>query len=375
MTPFVYNPQRDAYKAIKGFYYQVELTVIRWLELQADMVLYCECGEDIDHVKQLLDADQLRQVRIFEQVKARERITLRSQEALTALARFREAVANNLSLHILYQFSTTAIPGKEQGIQFPRQLSGIEAWNGVRKGILGLDEMQEFIAAFKALVALSSCPHSIQESVFLRFQEYVAAADPQMLIDEFIRRFEWATGLPDSPQLRSTIQSLLVCQSRAHQAWEAHLLADVLTVHVFHLLTRSGEKRLTVEDLERLLLERSITELDRRLLTHLTSLIEQAAAYFPGLSSQMESVLRGVAALQGIPKQLGQLVQHVSGIQTQLLPMQLPAPDEPPVRPPIFTQRGELVVDLLRKLSAENATGARFSDDLRSRLVSASQKT
>jgi hypothetical protein len=28
-SPFVYNPQRDAWKAIRGFYYQVELTVIR----------------------------------------------------------------------------------------------------------------------------------------------------------------------------------------------------------------------------------------------------------------------------------------------------------------------------------------------------------
>jgi hypothetical protein len=35
-TPFVYNPQRDAWKAIRGFYYQIELTIIRWLELQAD---------------------------------------------------------------------------------------------------------------------------------------------------------------------------------------------------------------------------------------------------------------------------------------------------------------------------------------------------
>jgi hypothetical protein len=57
-SPFVYNPQRDAWKAIRGFYYQVELTVIRWLELQADTILHCECGEDIDHVRQLLDTDE-----------------------------------------------------------------------------------------------------------------------------------------------------------------------------------------------------------------------------------------------------------------------------------------------------------------------------
>jgi hypothetical protein len=361
VTPFVYNPQRDAYKAIKGFYYQVELTVIRWLELQADGVLYCECGEDIDHVKQLLDADQETQVRILEQVKARSRITLKNPEALTALARFWEALANNPSRHIFYRFSTTAVPGKEQAIQFPRQLTGIDTWNEVRQGTLEPDETEEFIAAFKAIVALSSCPHGLQESVFLRFQEYVAAADPQMLIDEFIRRFEWAMGLPDAPQLCGQIQSLLVSQSRAYQEGAAQLLADVLTVHVFRLLTRTGEKRLTVENLEGLLVEKSITALDRRLLTRLTSIIEQAAAYFPGLSSQMESVSRGVAALQGIPEQLGQLVQHVSGMQTHLLPMQLPPPDEPPVRPTIFTKRGELVADLLSKLSAVtwlNITGA-----------------
>lgn len=361
MTAFVHNPQRDAYKAIKGFYYQVELTVIRWLELPADTVLYCECGEDIDRVKQLLDADQATQVRILEQVKTRDRITLRSQEALTALARFREAVANNPSLHILYQFSTTAIPVKERGLHFPRHLTGIESWNRVRGGTLGADETQAFIVALKDLVALSSCPQDLQESVFLRLQEYIATVDPQTLIDKFIRRFEWATGLPDAPQLRSQIQSLLVRQPRAHQEGEARLLADLLTAHVFHLLTRSGEKRLTVEDLERLLLEKSITELDRRILTRLINIVEQAAAYFPEISSQIESVLHGVAALQGIPAQLGQLAQHVSGIQTQFLPVHLPLPDELPICPPIFTKRGKLVGDLLRKLSGVtslNITGA-----------------
>ena len=58
-SPVVYNPQRDAWKAIRGFHYQVELTVIRWLELQADTILYCECGEDIDHVRQLVLAGGL----------------------------------------------------------------------------------------------------------------------------------------------------------------------------------------------------------------------------------------------------------------------------------------------------------------------------
>jgi hypothetical protein len=126
-SPFVYNPQRDASKAIRGFYYQLELTVIRWLELQADTVLYCECGEDIDHVKHLLDTSGAISTRLLEQVKIREKITLTRYEALTALARFHDAVVKNPSAHILYRFSTTATPYVFRGDQAVRSRRHLDA--------------------------------------------------------------------------------------------------------------------------------------------------------------------------------------------------------------------------------------------------------
>src|SRR5258708_6566364 len=110
---FVYNPQRDAFRAIRGFDYQIELTVARWLELPTESVLVCECGEDIDHVSRLPDADVETQRRILEQVKLRDRITLRSPEALSALARFHEALAANPAIDLRYRLSTTATVGRE----------------------------------------------------------------------------------------------------------------------------------------------------------------------------------------------------------------------------------------------------------------------
>jgi hypothetical protein len=349
--PFVHNPQRDAWKAIRGFYYQVELTVIRWLDLQADTILYCECGEDIDHVKQLLDADDAAPARLLEQIKTREKITLRNREALTALARFHEAVVKNPSLPILYRFSTTATPGREQGIQFPRNLSGIAAWNSVREGAFKADEVQKLVVALKHLVASASRPKDFPEEMFLQFQNYIASAEPGALIDDFIRRYEWATDLPDPPRLREEIESRLLRQSRAHRQEEAKQLADVLIVHVVELLTKKGEKRLTVEELERLLRERSITEVDRRILTRLLSFVEQAEAYLPSLTSQVESISQKLTPIPAIEQMLGGLIQQVSGIQAQLLPVQLPPPDDPPVRPAIFAKRAELVHELHRKLS------------------------
>ena len=324
---------------------------MRWLELEEDSLLICECGEDIDLVKQLPDADPATQLRILEQVKTKDRITMRSPESLTALARFREAVANNPTLRILYRFSTTAIPGQEQGIRFPRNLTGIGAWTGIRENRFTQYEAHEFVTGLKSLVAQASCPQELQEPVFAQLKEYVESADPEVLIDEFIRRFEWATAMPTPPQLRSNIQDVLLRQSRAHLPDEAQLLAEVLTVYVLHLLTQRGEKRLTVEDLEQLLHKRSITEVDRRLLTRLTGFIQQVEAYLPHLSAQLELVSRGLAVLQPVPEQLWQLTQQVSDIPARLLPLQLPPPDELPL-PPIFpAPRTEFVGELLAKLS------------------------
>jgi len=361
MNSFVFNPRRDAYSAIKGFCYQVELTVMKWLELEEDSLLICECGEDIDLVKQLPDADPATQLRLLEQVKTKDRITLRSPESLTAMARFREAVANNPTLRILYRFSTTALAGQEQGIRFPQNLTGIGAWTDIRGDRFTQYEANEFVTGLKSLVAQASCPQGLQEPVFAQVKEYVESADPEVLIDEFIRRFEWATAMPTPPQLRSNIQDVLLRQSRAHLLDEAQLLADVLTVYVLHLLTQRGEKRLTVEDLEQLLHKRSITEVDRRLLTRLTGFVQQVEAYLPHLASQLELVSRGLAVLQPVPEQLWQLTQQVSDIPARLLPLQLPPPDELPL-PHIFpAPRTEFVGELLAKLSGStwlNIVGA-----------------
>jgi hypothetical protein len=349
--PFIYNPQRDAWKAIRGFYYQVELTVIRWLELQTDTILHCECGEDIDHIKQLLDTDEVMPPRLLEQIKTRDKITLTRHEAFTALSRFHDAVVKNPSLHILYRFSTTATPGREQGRQFPRGLSGIAAWNSIRKGDFDADEAQKFVDALKHIVASASCPQGLPEEIFLQFQNYVVSAEPRTLIDEFIRRYEWATDLPNPTRLRQEIESRLLHQSRAYKQEEAKQLTEILIVHVLELLTQKGAKRLTVEELERLLRERSITEVDRRILTRLQRSLEQAEAYLSSITSHIESISQKVNRLPAMESMLGGLIQGVSGIQTQLIPVQLPTPDELPVPPAVFARRTGLVQTLHQHLS------------------------
>ena len=50
MAAFTTMRNRDAWATIRGYVYQVELTIDRWLTLQPEQVLELERGEDIDTV-------------------------------------------------------------------------------------------------------------------------------------------------------------------------------------------------------------------------------------------------------------------------------------------------------------------------------------
>ena len=52
---FITNPRRDASPTIAGFVFQVNVTILRWLELRDVEHLELECGEDIDTVKGVRD--------------------------------------------------------------------------------------------------------------------------------------------------------------------------------------------------------------------------------------------------------------------------------------------------------------------------------
>lgn len=68
-----------------------------------------------------------------------------------------------------------------------------------------------------------------------------------------------------------------------------------------------------------------------------------------------QSILEGVRAQSihtgDITQTIVHFTQQVSGLRTQLLPLELPLPDEPPLYPLIFARRAELVQTLLTMLS------------------------
>lgn len=109
LREFVANPNRDASDTIGGFVYQVDVTLLHWLGLQPGEILELERGEDIDVIQNWLKEGNLR---TLEQIKRRaSSLTLRSSEAITAVANFCEHKSLNPDAKLRFRYITTSKVG------------------------------------------------------------------------------------------------------------------------------------------------------------------------------------------------------------------------------------------------------------------------
>lgn len=135
MVAFSPLRDRDAWSTIRGYVYQVDFTIQRWLELSADQILELECGEDIDVVGLALTAEEEERDRLLEQVKHRDSsLTLRRPESITAIACFVEHLQENPNANLVFQFTTNAKIGRERSSPRPERIPAIEGWELLRLG-------------------------------------------------------------------------------------------------------------------------------------------------------------------------------------------------------------------------------------------------
>src|SRR5437879_4880922 len=104
MTSFALRRDRDAWATIRGFVYQVDLSIERWLNLTPGQTLELERGEDIDLISQAL-ISPAEEYRLLEQVKHRDNVlTLQTPEVKAALACFVEHWQTNPGSNLIFRF-------------------------------------------------------------------------------------------------------------------------------------------------------------------------------------------------------------------------------------------------------------------------------
>ena len=244
-----FNPQsnRDASPTIRGYVYQVHLTIERWLGLQPNEILDLERGEDIDLVSYSGSGKEKRKL---EQVKDyAKNVTLRS--AVNSIAYFIEHRQNNRQTDLLFRYTTTAKIGKEQDLpeKFKKK-PGIVIWEQLRKGCLEEIPQTDALQGIREILMrdVKKPPDKLPINTWECFCQFVKNETDEALLD-LISKFEWNTEALELKVLRQKIiKALIDQQSAIADGRRAQEQYEILFFYVFHLLSESGVKQLTVED-------------------------------------------------------------------------------------------------------------------------------
>jgi len=359
MPKFIREEQRDAYAVIRGFVYQVERAILTWLDLDEESVLFCECGEDIDYVRQIVDqgSGESLEERLLEQIKYRQAgsLSLRSTEIIEALANFSTLKVKNPHHQLKFRFFTNALPARERGIVFPRGLSGLEAWKQVRTGDLSPVETKTTIACIRRVITEYISTYKGSSDRVQPLAVFLSSADEEKVLKELINPIEWAMGNEESQEMQPLTKAKVLELGYAREPVEAEELFYRLFVYVFRKLSLPGEKRLDKGSLLEIVQKGTLATADRELLRLIWALLKRT-------DERIELVATEVASLrtsqQDITKQMSEgiekILERVSELGVKDQPvvetMRRPVSDSPPPFPAHFTPREALARSINGKL-------------------------
>ena len=193
---------RDASAAIAGYVYQVQLTILRWLDLPATDLLELEAGEDIDQVGSAIVDGRPEDLRTLEQVKlSTAPLTLRSATALEALANAAELLESNPELRLQFRFTTTARVSTERPSPYPgrNKKPAIELWNSLRSSRVS----PHAEATITSLAAAWKRPSKVAAKTWSALERCVGPTGDGALT--LAALFEWSTGAQGPADLRTKI--------------------------------------------------------------------------------------------------------------------------------------------------------------------------
>lgn len=303
MPEFVPPRDQDAWGTIRGFVYQVDTTIKRWLGLRPSQALELERGEDIDLVAESLRLAPAERDRLLEQIKYREdNLSLRSPSVRAALAHFRQHQAANRELSLVLRFTTNTGTAREADTPVEDGVAGIIAWQQLRDGTWPGDA-DALVEAIRALLRSEARPEGVREEVWAAYQDWVRTCGPEEL-RAFVDAVEWSMGAPDADSLGPEIRALLTERGYAADDRAAEELYQRLFLHVFKLLSQRGTKRLTLETLAEQLAAPALAEDDRRLLSDLASLLSVVEVRVAALEHRVDRLDLAVAGTQAQVEEL-----------------------------------------------------------------------
>lgn len=236
---------RDAWAIIRGYVYQVDLTIEHWIHLQENEVLELECGEDIDVVEVVSGISK----RTMSQVKHRvKNLTLRSSEALEAMVNYFEHRQENPSLTLAFRFITNADITVERPPLFSDKTPGIALWEHLRVSGNSNEQSLEQLNKIRSFLVSTAKPKSVDQETWNMWCKFLLESTNEELLG-YIRKFSWGPLHTSFSHMERNIEEILVRKEIARSPQEALTIYERLFLYVFKFLSKPGVKRLTKRDL------------------------------------------------------------------------------------------------------------------------------
>ena len=299
---FGYRPprDRDAYATIRGYVYQIDRTVDRWLALGDGDCLELERGEDIDLDTlgaALTSGGQSEQGRLLEQIKHREKnLTLRDPSAIEALANAVEHIGENLGLSLRFCYTTNAAIGREKLSPFPADTPGVLFWEQIRCGQLTGTQATDGLRILRQFLRSQLRPAKVPDEVWRKFKAFLKESNAAAFSD-LVSRFEWSTLQTPAADFPVQLCEDLIDLRFAVSQEEAQVLYCRLFFFVLRLLCQPNIKRLTRAELRVQATAPALPAADRSLLILLRQQLEETDSRVELVESAVSSMSKDVRFL------------------------------------------------------------------------------
>ncbi|WP_405266290.1 hypothetical protein [Cellulophaga sp. Ld12] len=266
---------RDAWASIRGFVYQVDATIHKWLTLNDDEILELEKGEDIDVIVKGIKGEE--KSRELEQIKYREnKLSLNQNDVIELIFNFYLHKKSNPSKKINFCFISNTGYSVERPAIFSDGSGAIGVWSELSKLDVSVDDWRvEKIKnhlADKITSLVNKLPSDdTRKSDWVSFKNFVNDNDTLV---QLIKSFEWRLEAGDQHQFSEKIRGLLKSQIEITNK-NIHSTYARLFLYVFKLLSKKGIKKLDKLILKEELKQSQISVSDEGLYEILNGVLEE----------------------------------------------------------------------------------------------------
>lgn len=349
---FQTDPARDAFATIRGFVYQIERTIMAWIDLPEGVVLHCEAGEDIDYVRQFFGGGNrtVEDARLLEQVKHLEKsISLRTPMVRESIANYLEARARNPGMELRFRLFTNAAVARERSSPLADRQTGIAAWMSIHDGTLVGERRVATLAGLRRLLLPTPAKRQSrltgEQVPDTAIASFLATAADDTLVADLIARFAFSTGNISASESRLQIERQLLARSLARTELEARQLYEALFSAVFARLSRSGDKRLDRATLHAVAEGGTLAAVDRAVLGRIERYLDTLQARLDAMQQELAAIARNTAPAQisASWRSAAELIGLPQAVSAFMLTQGSQAiPDMPPMLPAFFASRTKL---------------------------------